>query len=247
MPPPARSTLINGIGRYIGGPFVPLSVINVQRGKRYRFRLIAMSCDSNFIFSIDNHDLTVIEADGENTAPLVVDSLQIHAGQRYSVVLNANQPVRNYWIRANPSLPLGTPGFLGGRNSAILRYAGALPVEPLTLPGLILKPLREPDLHALTDPAAPGAPRAGGADVVLNIPHSLDPLSLKFTMGGRTYVPPSVPTFLQIMSGAQTAQALMPAGSYYELPRNKVIELSLPGSLTGPVSCFCLPWVSAEC
>lgn len=208
-----------------------------------------MSCDSNFIFSIDNHDLTVIEADGENTAPLVVDSLQIHAGQRYSVVLTANQPVGNYWIRANPSLPLGSPGFLGGRNSAILRYAGALPVEPLfqVLPRLSLKPLREPDLHALTDPAAPGVPHVGGADVVLNIPHSLDPIQLKFTMGGHAYVPPNVPTFLQIMSGAQTAQALMPAGSYYELPRNKVIELSLPGSLSGPVSDFCLPWVSVEC
>jgi iron transport multicopper oxidase len=38
---------------------------------------------------------------------------------------------------------------------------------------------------------------------------------------------------LQIMSGAQTAQDLLPAGSVYTLPSNSVIELSMPGGSTG--------------
>jgi len=46
----------------------------------YRFRLISISCDPNFIFSIDKHSLTVIEADGIETKPLEVDSIQIFAG-----------------------------------------------------------------------------------------------------------------------------------------------------------------------
>jgi hypothetical protein len=33
-----------------------------------------------------------------------VDSFDIHAGQRYSVVVNANQPIANYWVRAPMSL-----------------------------------------------------------------------------------------------------------------------------------------------
>ncbi|KAJ3529376.1 hypothetical protein NMY22_g9023 [Coprinellus aureogranulatus] len=35
------------------------------------------------------------------------------------------------------------------------------------------------------------------------------------------------------MSGAKTAQELLPAGSVYTLPRNKVVELSIPGGSTG--------------
>ena len=87
-----------------------------------------MSCDPNFTFSIDGHDLTIIEADAVSTQPLTVDSIQIFAGQRYSFVLNANQTKDNYWIRAKPSL--GNVVFDDGLNSAILRYDGAEPTEP---------------------------------------------------------------------------------------------------------------------
>ena len=72
----------------------------------YRFRLVSVSCDPNFTFSIDGHSLTVIEADGQNTDPLTVNSLTIFAGQRYSVVVEANQPVANYCELLSPSLHL---------------------------------------------------------------------------------------------------------------------------------------------
>ena len=102
--PPSEpdSTLINGKGRYSGGRSVPLSVVNVLQGKRsvlhlslrierglhvdtrghnsYRLRLVSISCDPWFNFSIDGHQLTVIEVDGTNVNPLQVDSLQIFAG-----------------------------------------------------------------------------------------------------------------------------------------------------------------------
>ena len=40
----------------------------------YRLRVVSISCDPSFIFSIDSHKLTVIEADGIDTKPLNVDS-----------------------------------------------------------------------------------------------------------------------------------------------------------------------------
>lgn len=46
-----------------------------------------MSCDPNFVFSIDGHNMTIIEAEGENTEPLLIDSVQIFAAQRYSFVV----------------------------------------------------------------------------------------------------------------------------------------------------------------
>lgn len=55
---------------------------------RYRFRLISISCDPNWVFSIDNHMMTIIEVEGTNVQPLDVDQIQIFAGQRYSFVVS---------------------------------------------------------------------------------------------------------------------------------------------------------------
>ena len=80
-------------------------LFNFSRDASYRLRLVSISCDPSFNFSIDSHTLTVIEVEGTNVQPLVVDSLEIFAGacveffdfrvvlidgktgQRYSVVV----------------------------------------------------------------------------------------------------------------------------------------------------------------
>ncbi|KAH6899598.1 laccase 2 precursor [Coprinopsis sp. MPI-PUGE-AT-0042] len=229
--PDSVATLINGKGRYVDGPVVPLTVVGVIKNLRYRLRLVSISCDPYFDFSIDGHQLTIIEADGVNTEPLVVDSLRIFAGQRYSVVLNANQAIGNYWIRALPNF--GPPGFTGGFNSAILRYVGADAVDPTTSETTDGVVLSEANLRPLASPAAPGLPVQGGADVNINLNTVFDFASLSFQVNGATFSQPPVPVLLQIMSGAQTAQDLLPAGSVYTLPSNSVIELSMPGGSTG--------------
>ncbi|TFK20274.1 laccase 2 precursor [Coprinopsis marcescibilis] len=229
--PTPDATLINGKGRYAGGPTVPLAIISVTRNRRYRFRLVSISCDPNYVFSIDGHTMTIIEADGINTQPLIVDSIHIFAGQRYSFVLNANRPVGNYWVRANPNV--GTTGFAGGVNSAILRYVGAPATDPTTTQTPNSQPLLEVNLHPLTSPAAPGIPTPGAADVNINLNAVFDFATLTFAVNGAKFEQPTVPVLLQIMSGAQTPQTLLPAGSVYVLPRNKVIELSMPGGSTG--------------
>nr|GAT59722.1 laccase [Mycena chlorophos] len=227
---------INGKGRFAGGPDADLAVISVTHGTRYRFRLISMSCEPNFIFSIDGHSMTIIEADGVSTQPLTVESIQIFAGQRYSFVLTANQPVNNYWIRSLPNI--GTANFTNGVNSAILRYSGAKAVDPTTQQSKCNKPLIETDLHPLVPTPVPGLPHPGGADVTinLNIGADLSQSPPVFSMNGVQYEPPTVPALLQILSGAQQASQLLPTGSYFSLPSNKVIEISIPGSgdPTGP-------------
>lgn len=172
--------------------------------------------------------------DAVNVQPLVVDSIQIFAGQRYSFILNTNQPVSNYWVRAVPNI--GTQGFAGGVNSAILRYWGAPVVDPTTTSSLT-NPMVETNLHPLSNPGAPGVPTPGAADVNINLDIEFLFSSLHFTVNGATFAPPTLPVLLQILSGAHTAQDLLPAGSVYVLPPNKVIELSIPGgSIGSPVS-----------
>ncbi|KAF9493097.1 hypothetical protein BDN71DRAFT_1607093 [Pleurotus eryngii] len=229
--PVSQSTLINGLGLYQDGPESPLAVIHVKRGSRYRFRLVSISCDPNHVFAIDGHDMTIIEVDSVNTQPLVVDSIQIFPGQRYSFVLTANQQVDNYWIRASPNL--GPQGFAGGLNSAILRYVGAPSANPNSSETQSLHPMLQTDIVPLETPGAPGPHELGAADVSINLGIAFDEEKSKFTVNGVSYVNPTAPVLLQILSGAMDATSLLPAGSVYVLPPNKVIEVSIPGLATG--------------
>lgn len=156
-----------------------------------------------------------------------MDSIQILAGQRYSFVLNASQPIANYWVRANPNL--GKAGFNGGINSAILRYLLAPNADPTSIQAPNFNPMLETNLHPLSNPAAPGLPTPGGVDVAINLAVTLNRSTMKYSVNGATFLPPTVPILLQIMSGAQTAQDLLPSGSLYILPPNKVIEITIPG------------------
>nr|UES62898.1 laccase 5 [Cyathus bulleri] len=232
----ADATLINGKGRYPGGPNVDLAIVNVVPGKRYRFRLVSISCQPNYVFSIDGHKLNIIEADGQLTQQHVVDKIQIFAGQRYSFILQANQPVANYWIRALPDLgTAGLPGnFAGGLNSAILRYKGASDADPTSSDNSSAVLLDEADLRPYYRAPAPGNLWAGGADYNFNFAVGFIPgLPATFTIDGNAFRPPSVPILLQILSGARRAQDLLPQGSIYPLARNKVVEITVPGGFIG--------------
>ncbi|KAK7019732.1 laccase, multicopper oxidase, benzenediol:oxygen oxidorectuctase [Paramarasmius palmivorus] len=238
------STLINGLGRWKDGGKTDLAVIQVQQGKRYRMRLVNVACDPDYLFSIDGHSLTVIEADSINHKPVQADVIRIFIGQRYSFILNANQPVGNYWIRADPSR--GDNGFNGGINSAILRYVGAPKAEPTTRQ-TGKKQLNEADLHPLENPGAPGKPFPGGVDHAINLHISTvreHPLKRRkkqpadsivqsqdhFALNGVQYVSPTVPVLLQVLSGARQPGELLPKGSVYELPANASIEISFTGA-----------------
>ncbi|KAG1785906.1 laccase [Suillus plorans] len=219
-PRSANSTLINGLGRYAGGPQSDLAVINVTQEKRYRFRLIQMSCDANIKFSIDGHNLTIIEADGELTKPLMVDQLQILAGQRYSVVLEANQSVDNYWIRGIPNNDQTYNGV------AILRYHGAPKAEPTTLDTPSTKPLQETDLRARIDHNVPGIPEYGKADINITLEVSFNETEFQFHVNDTAFQPPDKPVLSQILEGTDPSQ-LQPQKSVYVLEANKVVELTM--------------------
>ncbi|KLO10959.1 laccase [Schizopora paradoxa] len=233
--PTPDSTLINGQGRWsqnIGSPNpAPLAVVRAQPGKRHRYRLINMSCQPSYVFSIDGHKLTVIEADGVETEPVTVDSLEIFASQRYSIIVEANQPADNYFIRAIPSVGNNTTD--GGVNSAILRYDGAPNVDPThSFPNPNPVELNEADLHPIVNPGAPGEPHVGGVDHAfqLNITHN----NGLFQLNGTSFIPPSVPVLLQILSGATAANKLLPSGAIIPLVAGDTYEINIPDGFPHP-------------
>ncbi|KAI3603908.1 laccase [Moniliophthora roreri] len=108
-------------------------------------------------------------------------------------------------IRANPNI--GTMGYTNGINSAILRYDTAEEEEPDVLDITSTNSLSEADLVPLENPGAPGDPVVGGVDYALHLDFAFTSAAT-FTVNDATFVPPTVPVLLQILSGAQTADTL---------------------------------------
>ena len=135
---PFHSGLINGMGRHRDVPYARsrLASFEVQRGNRYRFRLVGGQSLYAFKLSIAGHKLSVIAADGFFIQPVEqVDYIIIHSGERYDFVLDADQPIGNYRILAE-TLEIddsGSPPYASLNNiaEAILHYTGAdTPVGP---------------------------------------------------------------------------------------------------------------------
>ncbi|WQF88530.1 Putative multicopper oxidase, second cupredoxin domain-containing protein [Colletotrichum destructivum] len=101
-PPRAQTGLINGVGKYgdLGSRFTTA----FESGKSYRMRLVNAAIDTHWKFMIDNHTLEVISADFVPINPYSVSDVSIGIGQRYDVVVRANQAAGDYWLRAIPQL-----------------------------------------------------------------------------------------------------------------------------------------------
>lgn len=110
---------------------------------------------------------------------------------------------------------------------AILRYKGAPDQEPTTnnTPGIKLD---DADMHPIAS-QGPGKLGSGPPDVayVLNIAQPNPPF---FDINGISYISPSVPVLLQILSGAGQPQDFLPSEQIFLLPPNKTIEISIPGA-----------------
>ena len=99
----------------------------------------------------------------------------------------ANQPVSNYWIRAQPNNI--NASFANGMNSAILRYAGAKAVDPTTT-STASNLLSEQDLHPLTNPLPPGKPGVGNADINIEFDVNFNLTDGLFSINNVSFVPP---------------------------------------------------------
>jgi FtsP/CotA-like multicopper oxidase with cupredoxin domain len=75
--------------------------------------------------------MTVITSDFVPIKPYTTSSISINIGQRYDVIINANQAVGNYWLRADVATQCGRNRTPNGIKS-IIRYEGAPEVEPTT-------------------------------------------------------------------------------------------------------------------
>ncbi|RDW76169.1 hypothetical protein BP5796_06990 [Coleophoma crateriformis] len=70
------------------------------QGKKYRIGLVGTQADGYMRVALDNHSFTVIANDLVPVVPYVTDSILVGGGQRYDIIVEANQTLNNYWLRA---------------------------------------------------------------------------------------------------------------------------------------------------
>lgn len=137
-PPASDNVLFNGTNI---NPLIPTdgayAVVNLTPGKRHRLRIINPSVENNYQISLVNHDFTVIATDFVPVSTSTLDNIFVAIGQRYDIIIDADQDVDSYWFNVTmfPTSGCGTSKNL--KPAAIFRYDGApdaLPTNLGTLP-----------------------------------------------------------------------------------------------------------------
>ncbi|MBX3413987.1 MAG: multicopper oxidase family protein [Pirellulales bacterium] len=145
---PFESALFNGRGRFNAASQAPRTTIEVKPGETLRLRLINASSTYAFRFQVDGHKLTAFATDGAPMAPVEVDNLVINIGERYDVLLKADQSGA-HWIRAAT--------LAGQEGLAVLQYPGdsadALEPSPAKFGEMMLMPqaMRSPESVTLAE------------------------------------------------------------------------------------------------
>ncbi|OJA14707.1 hypothetical protein AZE42_04374 [Rhizopogon vesiculosus] len=112
-----------------------------------------------------------------------------------------------------------------------LRYRFRV-IDPTSTGGPYVMPFNEAKLVPLQSMPVPGVPEIGKADVSINL--AAGNVNGFFTMNNVTYQNPPMPVLLQMLSGARHPSDLLPNGTVYELPSNKVIEITIPDTGAAP-------------
>ncbi|KAK9151777.1 hypothetical protein Syun_010086 [Stephania yunnanensis] len=76
-------------------------LFTMKPGKTYRYRICNIGIKNSLNFRIQDHLMKVVEIEGSHTVQNVYDSLDIHLGQCYSVLVTANKQPKGYYMVAS--------------------------------------------------------------------------------------------------------------------------------------------------
>ncbi|KAF7193504.1 Laccase-3 [Pseudocercospora fuligena] len=129
LAPTADNGLINGTMVSTSGGSYARSTL--KAGKKHRVRFINTAVDNHFQVSLDDHTMTVISADFVPIKPYNASWIFIGIGERYDVIITANQSPGSYWFRAEVQDTAGCgSNFQNGNIKSIFSYEGFEDEEP---------------------------------------------------------------------------------------------------------------------
>ncbi|XWS08035.1 hypothetical protein CRYUN_Cryun41cG0042800 [Craigia yunnanensis] len=127
--------LMNGKGSYLDDDSKAYESFTVTKGKTYRFRISNVGTAWSFNFRIQNHTMMLVETEGSYVNQITLDSLDVHVGQSYSVLVTADQEEMDYYIVAAPKM-INATGFSSLLGVGELHYDNStIPARGLLPPG----------------------------------------------------------------------------------------------------------------
>ncbi|XP_038886958.1 L-ascorbate oxidase homolog [Benincasa hispida] len=85
-------------GLLINGRGLNGNTFTVEQGKTYRFRISNVGLTTAINFRIQGHKMLLVEVEGTHTLQNTYESIDIHLGQSYSVLVTADQLPQDYYI-----------------------------------------------------------------------------------------------------------------------------------------------------
>ncbi|XWS67676.1 hypothetical protein CRYUN_Cryun04dG0026500 [Craigia yunnanensis] len=73
----------------------------VEQGKTYRFRISNVGLQNSLNFRIQGHKMKLVEVEGTHTVQTIYESLDVHVGQSYSVLVTMDQAAQDFYIVAS--------------------------------------------------------------------------------------------------------------------------------------------------
>lgn len=139
-PPTSDTVLVNG--RMVSKEGGAYYTTTLTPGKKHLLRFVNTGINDWFHVTLDGHQFQVIAADFVPVTPFYINELVLGVGQRYDVIVEANNTVGNYWLNigtGNGGNPRGCdgPNAAEGTVKAIFRYKGA----PTANPTAVLNPV----------------------------------------------------------------------------------------------------------
>ncbi|CAN8269389.1 unnamed protein product [Cochlearia groenlandica] len=91
--------LINGKSGKVGAKNEPLFVM--KPGKTYKYRICNVGFKSTLNFRIQGHKMKLVEMEGSHVIQNDYDSLDVHVGQCFAVLVTADQSAKSYYMVAS--------------------------------------------------------------------------------------------------------------------------------------------------
>ncbi|KAK3688141.1 Cupredoxin [Podospora appendiculata] len=188
IPPVAVSGLINGKNTNLttGGSRYQMTF---TKGKKHLIRLINTGSEVIFRFAIDKHTLTVVAVDLVPINPYVTDTILIAVGQRYDVIVEADQDIGNYWARGVPMMSCFAVNLMAFDIRAVVRYDASSTADPTvnqSIPYVMLDVCQDESLSNLVPYISHSVgPSAVSKDFnAVLLPSSNDNYYLRWQVGG---------------------------------------------------------------
>ncbi|KAJ3152619.1 hypothetical protein HDU89_001312 [Geranomyces variabilis] len=204
------------------------AIKTVDPHKTYRFRIINAATLNFLRFDIPGHTMRVIEADGTLLRPTKINHLELNAGQRYSVLITADQEAKEYWMSCQAMWRKAS----AQNGWSILRYSNAkthVSTPPTTLPA------RGPEIpswmeYHLKPLYPPRVPQQDGDTLFYNFSQvALADGTVRWKVANRVYELLEQALLLQHYNN--TIQNLPAASKPVSIERGRVVDVVLQSSV----------------